>query len=141
VALVLGNGPQESYTESTVGAEKKKKKKKIPSSTIFLASTTLQQNNPPTLNGPRSTHTSQKDQIQNYTLRRRNKLYSAIRYCINPSKVAVDEGVLMTHVHGIVRHFESQDQGVSRPCRGLPSKLTERDRRAILREVTKDPFI
>lgn len=82
-----------------------------------------------------------KAKFKHSTPRRRNRIVAYYNSGVTAKAVAVKEGVSESHVRGVVRRFTAQDYGISRPGRGRPPKLTERDRRAILREVAKDPFI
>ena len=82
-----------------------------------------------------------KAKFKHSTPRKRNRIHSLFSIGLKAKAIALKEGVSTAHVYGVVRRFSAQDYGVSRPGRGRPRKLTERDRRVILREIAKDPFI
>jgi transposase len=75
------------------------------------------------------------------TPRRRSRIYGRYVSGVTAKAVAVHEDVEPAHVYGVVRRYLFQDYGISRPGRGRPLALSERDKRAILREVNADPFI
>ncbi|KAK1825662.1 hypothetical protein QBC39DRAFT_244118, partial [Podospora conica] len=75
------------------------------------------------------------------TPRRRNRIAALYNVGLSARAVAVHEGVEEVHVRGVVKRFKHQDYGISRPGRNRPPKLTERDKRLILRKVAKDPFV
>lgn len=76
-----------------------------------------------------------------YSIAQRNRIITARRYGISVAQIAADEGVTPRAVYGIVQRYTDQDEGKSRPRSGRPPALSERDKRAISREITRDPFI
>jgi hypothetical protein len=82
-----------------------------------------------------------KAKFKHSTPRRRNRIVARYSSGVSAKAVAAHEGVEEVHVRGVVKRFRTQDYGISRPGRGRPPKLTERDKRALLREVAKDPFV
>lgn len=82
-----------------------------------------------------------KAKFKHSTPKRRNRIIARYSSGITAKAVAVHEGVTEVHVRGVIKRFTHQDWGVSKPGRGRPPVLNERDKRAILREVTKSPFI
>ncbi|KAK4140597.1 uncharacterized protein C8A04DRAFT_31851 [Dichotomopilus funicola] len=92
-------------------------------------------------NGPCTLIPRQKAKFKHSTPRKRNRIFAYYSAGISAKAIAVKEDVLESHVRGVIRRFSAQDFGVSRPSRGRPQKLTERDQRVILREVAKDPLI
>ena len=82
-----------------------------------------------------------KAKYKHSTPRRRNRIWAYYSTGIKARAVAVKENVDERHVRGVIQRFTSQDYGKSRPGRGRPPKLNERNKRLILREVAKDPFI
>lgn len=82
-----------------------------------------------------------KAKFKHSTPRKRNRIFAYYSAGVSAKAIAVKEDVLESHVRGVIRRFSAQDYGISRPGRGRPQKLTERDQRVILREVAKDPLI
>lgn len=82
-----------------------------------------------------------KAKYKHSTPRRRNRIAARYESGLKAKAVAFHEGVTEDHVRGVIKRFRLQDYGVSRPGRGRPPKLNERDKRAILREIAKNPFV
>ncbi|KAK1831022.1 hypothetical protein QBC39DRAFT_259756 [Podospora conica] len=82
-----------------------------------------------------------KAKFKHSTPHRRNRIVARYSNGVSAKAVAVLEGIEKVYIRGVVKRFQYQDYRISRPGRSRPTKLTEADKRAILREVTKDPFI
>ena len=76
-----------------------------------------------------------------YTIALRNRVYAARKWGISAKKVAESEGITPQAVYRIVANYNQESEGANRPRSGRPATLSERDKRAILREIDRNPFI
>jgi len=82
-----------------------------------------------------------KAKFKHSTPRKRNRIVARYNSGLTAKAVAHYEGVSEVYVRGVIKRFQAQDYGISKPGRGRLPKLSERDKRLILRKVAIDPFI
>jgi len=82
-----------------------------------------------------------KAKFKHSTPRKRNRIVARYNSSLTAKAVAHHEGVSEMHVRGVIKHFQSQDYGISKPNRNQPPKLSKRNKRLILHKVTINPFI
>jgi transposase len=82
-----------------------------------------------------------KAKFKHSTPRKRNRIVARYNSSLSAKAVAHYEGVTEDHVRGVIKRFTAQDYSISRPGRGRPPKLSERDKRLILRKIGKNAFI
>jgi transposase len=84
---------------------------------------------------------SPKEKNKHSTPRRRNRIVQCVKLGLSARNAAEECGVTVSHVRGTLRRWKHQNGGISKPGRGRPSALSDRDKRAIIREIEVNPFI
>ena len=82
-----------------------------------------------------------KDKFKYSTPRRRNRIWVRYQAGLTAKAIAAHENVEEVHVRGVVKRFKLQNWGILKPNRKRLPILNKRNKRIILREVTKAPFI
>ena len=81
--------------------------------------------------GPKKEHSPHK----------RGRIVALYRAGLSAREVAAQEGISHRAVYGIVSRYDKQVKGRSNPRSGRPPKLSDRDRRHIMRLIEANSFI
>ncbi|VVT56489.1 uncharacterized protein SAPINGB_P005098 [Magnusiomyces paraingens] len=76
-----------------------------------------------------------------YSPIKRARVYMKHEMGIPERRIALEEGISPGSVSGIIRRYPIQKDATSCARSGRPPKLSDRDKRAILRLIKKDPYI
>src|SRR5438034_3699163 len=76
-----------------------------------------------------------------YSPHKRTRIASLYSSGVSAKAIATREGITPRAVYGISDRYRIQNSGRSQPRSGRPPILTERDKRAIMRQIKLNPFV
>jgi transposase len=90
---------------------------------------------------PIELHFERKEKYKYSTPRRRNRIIAHAIDGVKIPRIAELANCSVEHVRGVKKRWRHQDGGKSKPGRGRKPLLTERDKRAVMRIINRNPFI